>query len=414
MGALEMIEPQVRSVIDCSPEHRYTLVKARRGASIVAALCLVVLLLVGCAPSLTTAARATPLPTTTASPSGLLPTFREWRVAYYGEDSRLHVVTLDGKIDLPGAVLPMLGSTGPRLATVAGASPDGHSIAYDGRGGLTIIHLTATDPAKVVLQNPQASGFDLTWSPDSSKLAYSTAGSLVLADASTVAITPIPGWQNTVPSGIAGWLDNQRLLVTQFSGSAPRSFVLTAVEVATGAAHTIATIPLTPNTGAYATLSPDRKQALVSNDPATGNNPDHPSLIEVVNTTTGQVRPLPGIVKAVGFLLYPVAWKAGTQLAAVMPEPPEDPFDVASPQNQSWLLDFAHDTATKLTTGQFCLGWVPGAGTLILSPSYRADANDQQAHPLSAAQLVGNTLRPPVNLTTTAKIVPFLGFVRTA
>jgi hypothetical protein len=62
----------------------------------------------------------------------------------------------------------------------------------------------------------------------------------------------------------------------------------------------------------------------------------------------------------------------------------------------------------------FCLGWLPGADTLILSPSDHADPHDPQAHPLSAAQLVGATLRPPVTLTTTAKIVPFLGLVHTA
>ena len=73
---------------------------------------------------------------------------------------------------------------------------------------------------------------------------------------------------------------------------------------------------------------------------------------------------------------------------------------LAGPNNQSWLLDFAHDTAIKLTKGQFCLGWVPGTDTLILSPSYRADADVEQAHPLSAAQLVGATLSPPVTLTT--------------
>jgi hypothetical protein len=412
MGDREKNTRRAPRVIESTSAHRSIPANVRRSVSSVAILCLVSPLLAGCAPSLTTATRATSLPTTTAMPSGLLPAFGEWRVAYDGEDSRLHVVTLDGKTDLPGAVLPTLGSTGPRLATVAGASPDGRHIAYDGRGGLTIINLTATDPAKVVLQNPRVSGFDLTWSPDSAKLAYTTGNSLGVADASTGVVTLVPGLQSDFHGRIAGWLDNQRLLVIPFSGSASPSFILTAVEVATGAARTIATIPLTPNTGAYATLSPDRKQALVSNDPATGNFPDHPSLIELVNTTTGQARPLPGIAKTVGFLLYPVAWKAGTQLAAVMPEGTAG--DVATPENQSWLLDFAHDTATKLTTGQFCLGWVPGAGTLILSPSYRADANDQQAHPLSAAQLVGTTLGPPVTLTSTAKTFPFLGFVRTA
>jgi hypothetical protein len=341
-----------------------------------------------------------------------LPAFRDWRVAYYGEDSRLHVVTLDGKTDLPGAVLPTLDSN--VLDFAGAASPDGRHIAYDGHGGLTIVDLTATDPTKAILQNPRGFGFDLSWSPDSAKVAYTTGGSLGLLDVSTAAIAPIPGWQNSVPSGIAGWLDNQRLLVTHYSGSASPSFILTAVDVATGATRPIATIPITPNTGANATLSPDRKQALVYNDPATGNFPDHPPLIAMVDMATGQMRPLPGIVKTLGFLLYPVAWKAGAQLAAVMPEAPDGAFDVAGPNNQSWLLDFAHDTATKLTKGQFCLGWVPGADTLLLSPSDRADPDNTEAHPLSAAQQVGTTLGPPVTLTTSAKIFPFLGFVRTA
>jgi hypothetical protein len=408
MSVRQMIEPRARGMIESSPEPRCA--PALCGASTAAALCLMVLLLVGCAPSLTTATRTTPLPTMTAAPSGLLPAFRDWRVAYYGEDSRLHVVTLDGKTDLPGVILPTLDSS--VLDFAGAASPDGRHIAYDGHGGLTIIDLTATDPTKAILQNPRVSGFDLTWSPDSAKLAYTTAGSLGLIDVSTAAVTPIPRWQSTVPSRIAGWLDSQRLLVTQFSGSASPRFILTAVVVATGAARTIATIPITPNTGAYATLSPDRKQALVYNDPATGNFPDHPPLIAMVDMATGQLRPLPGIVNALGFLLYPVAWKAGAQLGAVMPEGTAGA--VASPQNQSWLLDLAHDTATKLTKGQFCLGWVPGADTLLLSPSDRADPDNTQAHPLSAAQLVGATLGPPVTLATSAKIFPFLGFVRTA
>jgi hypothetical protein len=410
MGDREMNTRRAPHVIESTPAQRSIPTKVRRGASTLASVSLLFLLLVGCSPSLTTTTDATPPPTTTAAPSGLLPAFGDWRVAYYGEDSRLHVVTLDGKTDLPGAVLPTLDSN--VLDFAGAASPDGRHIAYDGQGGLTIVDLTATDPTKAILQNPRGVGFDLGWSPDSAKVAYTTGGSLGLLDVSTAAIAPIPGWQNSVPSRIAGWLDNQRLLVTQFSGSASPSFILTAVDVATGATRRIATISITPNTGAYAMLSPDRKQALVYNDPATGNFPDHPSLIELVNTTTGQMRSLPGIIKAVGFLLYPVAWKPGTQLAAVMPEGTAGA--VASPQNQSWLLDFAHDTATKLTMGQFCLGWVPGADTLILSPSDRADPDNTQAHPLSAAQLVGTTLGPPVTLTTTANTFPFLGFVRTA
>src|SRR5262245_7921817 len=105
MGVREMIEPRARGVIDRSPAHRDPPANVRRGTSS-AALWLVLLLLVGCAPSLTTAARATQPPATTTAPSGLLPAFGDWRVAYDGEDSRLHVVTLDGKTDLPGAVLP--------------------------------------------------------------------------------------------------------------------------------------------------------------------------------------------------------------------------------------------------------------------------------------------------------------------
>jgi len=379
----------------------------RRATSTATALCLALLLLAGCATSATTGPTPTAVPT--ATPSGILPAFGDWRVAYYGQDTRLHVVTLDGKTDLLGALLPPLGSSG--LAYIGGASPDGHRLAYYGADGLTIIDLTASDPAKIVLQEPRAYGFDIAWSPDGARLAYSSGNSLGLADASTGAVTPIPGWQNSAPSRIAGWIDNRHLAVVPTKGSTPTSIVLASVDVAMGAARTVATLPIAAYTGVDVTLTPDRTQALVRNHPPTGHSVDFPPLIELVSTATGQVRPLPGIAKAVGFLLYPIAWKPGAQLAAATPNYEE--FDLARPSTQSWLLDFAHDSATKLTTGQFCLGWVPGADTLVLSTSYRAEPTGQ-AHTLSAATLAAATLGQPVTLTTSATTFPFLGFVRTA
>lgn len=370
--------------------------------------CMTLLLLVGCGAGGTSAPLATVTPAITATPNGVLPTFSDWRVAYAGLDSRLHVVSLDGKSDVVGSLLPPLNSSGPTL--LGGASPDGHRVAYISSHGLTLLSLLADDPAKSVIENPQVAGFDLVWSPDGATVALTTGDALELADAATGTVAPIPGWQHDFHGRVVGWLDQQRILVVSTKGLAPTSITLLAIAVTTGAAQSLVTLPITLNTGVDVSLSPDRTQALVRNHAPTGNNPDHPPLIELVNTGTGQVRSLPGIAKAIGFLEYPVTWKPGTQLAAATPS--SESFDLARPETQSWLLDLAHDTAAKLTMGQFCLGWAPDTDALLLSTSLRTEANGQ-AHTLSVATVTNGTLGQRQTLTTAASSFPFLGFVRT-
>ncbi|HEX8727178.1 MAG TPA: hypothetical protein VF739_01060, partial [Ktedonobacterales bacterium] len=152
-------------------------------------LSLLALLAAGCTQSVTAqplASTATPYSTATTNLTNLtnltptinpqtpLPAFSDWRAAYLGSDGRLHAVTLDGKSDLAGPVLPGVVTTGLQLAS-AGASPDGHLLAYVDSGpsdiGLTLFDVTAQGNA----DHEQRAGaiYTMYWSPDSTRVALS-------------------------------------------------------------------------------------------------------------------------------------------------------------------------------------------------------------------------------------------------
>lgn len=68
-------------------------------------------------------------PTVTTRSSDALPTFSDWRAAYLGADGRVHAVTLDGKTDVVGPLLP--GLTSPDLGFWSGGiAPNGRFVAY--------------------------------------------------------------------------------------------------------------------------------------------------------------------------------------------------------------------------------------------------------------------------------------------
>ena len=72
----------------------------------------------------------------TESPTpAAFPAFTDWRVAYLGKDSLLHIVTMDGKTDLAGPFLPDLAAQGLNLATPA-VSRDGRGLAYETSRGV--------------------------------------------------------------------------------------------------------------------------------------------------------------------------------------------------------------------------------------------------------------------------------------
>ncbi|HEU5198907.1 MAG TPA: hypothetical protein VFU32_04680, partial [Ktedonobacterales bacterium] len=77
-----------------------------RASPLLALAALLAVLLAGCnlttsAPAATTATA----PAATSTPTGIFPAFSDWRLAYLGQDSRVHAVTQDGKTDLAGPLL---------------------------------------------------------------------------------------------------------------------------------------------------------------------------------------------------------------------------------------------------------------------------------------------------------------------
>src|SRR5262249_34945816 len=92
-----------------------------------------------------------------------LPAFSDWRVAYIGEDTRLHIVSLDGKTDLAGPYVPSRDHLGEAHGGVATA-PDGHSLAYPTSLGVVVARLT---PGHVPIDVINGLYFDLSWAPKS-------------------------------------------------------------------------------------------------------------------------------------------------------------------------------------------------------------------------------------------------------
>src|SRR5262249_16538317 len=77
---------------------------------------------------------------TEAPTPAVFPAFTDWRVAYLGKDTLLHVVAMDGKTDLAGPFLPDLAAPGLNLATPA-VSSDGRRLAYESSRGVVILSL---------------------------------------------------------------------------------------------------------------------------------------------------------------------------------------------------------------------------------------------------------------------------------
>ena len=143
----------------------------RSGRAVALAMLVASLALAGCGASRVTAGGATPQ-AATATPTGLLPAFADWRIASLaGPGAPLHVLTLDGKSDLTGPTL----AAGAHNLTI---SPNGRTIAYltaPKYGPITLLELDARTLAARAITVPASvsSLFGEAWSPDGSRLAIS-------------------------------------------------------------------------------------------------------------------------------------------------------------------------------------------------------------------------------------------------
>ncbi len=363
--------------------------------------------------------RGKPAPATpTAAPapptSAALPAFADWRAAYLAGDGSVHVVTLDGKTNLSGPALPPFTINGLSLAS-AGASPDGHLLAYSSPS-VVIANVVGAGRGASTRAVVAGAVADMAWSPDSRQLALSNGGGdLSLLPTPADARTPVPGTpiQDVDVLNLWGWLDASHLAIGTGAivdgEESATAYVLSSLDITSGALRTIATIS-SPSLGSpRITLSSDGTRALFSN--ARIRDQPFTPIVDAIDTATGAVTPLPAIVRATSGSFGPeytsTAWRPGThQLAVSTGFLPNNDL-------KAWLLDVDRDTATPLLSGQYVAQWSPDGTTLVVSTANSA-AVGLGPYDLSAVTF-GPSGQPHVTLLThDAMSFPFLGFVRTA
>jgi hypothetical protein len=336
-----------------------------------------------------------------------LPTFSDWRVAYQSPDGILHAITLDGKTDVAGPLLPGLITTGNQ-STSAGASPNGQMLAYDGDGGLVILGMSAD---AIGSTNARVAGmYEMFWSPDGSQVAISDGvGGLSVVVPASGQPRPIPSPHGHVLGHLIGWIDGGHLAVEVVNSATAAT--VGALDVITGELRIIATIH-SSELGTYTySLSPDGKTLLFSNS-ILGNDPYTP-LVAKIDTATGVITPLPRIANINRYSGFTsAAWRPGTEKIAV------STGFTANGDLKSWVLDLRNDTATHLLDGQYVDGWAPDNGPLILTVSQKMPDNDivigGGPFTITAATISSNGQVSTTVLTQQAMTFPFIGFVRTA
>jgi hypothetical protein len=348
-------------------------------------------------PQTNTAPRAATSPT--ATPVSALPAFADWRAAYFDQDGHLHAVTADGHTNVVGINLPFLGS-GDRL-DAASVSPNGHLIAYSiaTTTSLTLVDLVAAPGPSGPVNILADEGSDtLQWSPDGSILA--------LVDGAGISLLRVRGNQVSPGSPIAatdlqivGWIDGAHLAVVKVVGSETH---LDAFDIATGGLRLIASFS-TAQLGAEGfAISPDGKEALLSNCQFAAN-PFTP-MLATIDTATGVIHSLPQSLAAAGRCLSHVAFLPGTSTVAV------SNGSLQEGDLTTWVIDTQRDRATLLRAGVYALGWMPGGALVVgtVAPGNNASGPGT----LSAVTFAADGTPSSVTLTRTA--LAFLGVVRTA
>ena len=401
------------------------------------AVLLCALVMSACSPSSTAATRpaATPTSTTPAKWVGIqtptppptpdssphpLPAFSDWRLVYLGPDGMARVVSLDGRIRLIGAALPINQVPDAGIWT-AKQSPDGRHIAYSDGNYFYLVDLQAGVTHSV--SAPGAVAGDMFWSSRQQYVAEVASTKRVdILDVSqgSIAIIPKPGNQMLIGS-IYGWLDSQHMAVGYIPDMSPTAEPLESLNVATGAVQPIF-IMRSPLLGAGRfSLLPGGRLALfynkqIQSDPYTPN-------VGVVNTTNGVFTHLPTLTHicstVAGFAQ--ILWRPGSTQAIVTTD------ESASPNQRYLLIDVAHDTATMLTIPGFPQAWTPDGQSVIVSTDDNpidmengvgwGDVGDVGSGPFTLTRVTFDAnwkIASSVTLATDAMNIPVLGFTHTA
>jgi hypothetical protein len=369
------------------------------------------------------ASTITPIPTA-------FPAFHDWRVAYVSSNDYFHAVTLDGKTDVTGARFPGF-ENGTGAVFSAGASPDGHYIAYMEGVTLAIYDVRAqTPPADALHTGRKYLPTVMLWSPDSQRLALGDEGftSNSTHIVSVVPITipeppPVPGTSAPVTGPYIypeGWIDNHTLLmytnIVQSRNPFTTTALIEALDISTGATRTIATFPHGERSNFDFVLSPDGQEVFLYTFPA-HDQPFTP-MTEIINTATGAMHPLPTLA---GLQLQPgavvtavaaAAWRPGMHDLALTLGGVVDP---AVPTAADFLVDTDTGAYVPINSTDFVQAWSPDGSTLVLSnATNNENGSGEGPDTLTAVTFSSSGQAILTPLTHDSMFFTFLGFIRSA
>jgi hypothetical protein len=334
----------------------------------------------------TAALQATPPP---------LPAFSDWRVAYIGEDARLHIVSLDGKTDLAGPYVPSRDHLGEAHGGVATA-PDGHSLAYPTSLGVVVARLA---PGHVPINVINGLYFDLSWSPNSDLLALGTRESSISVwrpgETEARVVYERPG-ERVDP---IGWIDESHLAILV----GVNTLTVASLDLVSGAVQPLTTF-LQEQVGVpQFTMAPHGRQILLSSCSFHDQPFNH--RLGVIDTATGAYHSLDNTLAKTDSCLENPAFQADTGRLIASQETP------GSPVATTWTLDIAHDTATRTLVSGFPVAWAPANGPVITSSGHEVVDG---LGPYTIRAVLPLASAAALTLTTTAMTFPALGLVRTA
>jgi hypothetical protein len=364
-------------------------------------------------------------PTSTPIPTAF-PAFHDWRAAYVSSNDYFHAVTLDGKTDVTGPRFPGF-ENGTGLVFSAGASPDGHYIAYMEGVTLAVYDVrTQTPPAAALHTGRKYLPSSLFWSPDSQRLAlgqeeFSGNSTLVIPVAPLTIVEPPPVPGTSAPNDdptprLIGWIDNHTLLMHTFIVQSTNPYtsmgILEVMDSTTGTTRTITTWPHAEKSNALFAVSPDGQEAFMYNFPA-HDQPFTPEA-EVIDTATGVVRPLPSLVglqEQQSLSISAAAWRPGTHSLAITIGAIDPDFPTAG----VFLVNTDTGAYTPIKSMDYVQAWSPDGSTLVLSNA----TNNENGSGEGPDTLTAVTFSPSGQATLTplthdSMFFTFLGFIRSA
>jgi WD40 repeat protein len=337
-----------------------------------------------------------------------------------GHDGVIHVVTLDGKMDISGPQLP-LSSLGEQVyygsgIANAGFAPNGHTLAFS--DPLLNIIDVANGHQIGIPESPLSAPNSSAWSPDGTMLALAGGNAeFDLAKASDGTITTIPNtpFPGNPPEAniLSGWLDATHIAVSGFLpsvvGQPTVTFVLYSLNVTTGMHTVIFQMQLPAEQEDTFILSLDGRKGLFFNTPLQ-NNPITP-FVDEVDIASGAITPLPSLAQlsniSQNLWIDDITWQPGSEALALTTG-----FTVNG-DLKNWLVNLQQGSIAPLPGIGYPEEWSPDGKTLVFSSDLSSSIG---AGPftLTALTFGANRQTTQAVLTTQAYNFNLIGFVRTA